>query len=111
MIDAAERHESILDEVLPIFQRILLDHKRRNLAKPSILVFVDRGRPEVHIVEESGLRSVLRTIIPLQGRGPLRYGAGEDLLTCVVDAELITEFRIPIPQVLSGLSTRSLGSS
>jgi hypothetical protein len=111
MIAAAERHESILGEVLPIVQRILLDHTRQTPAKPAILVFADRDRPEVHIVEESGLRSVLRSVIPLHGRTSLRYDANDDFLACIADAEMITEFRIPLPEARIGLSTRRIGSS
>ena len=80
---AAEYHESILEKILPIARRTLLDHTRQTLAKPSILVFADRDRPEVHIVEESGLTSVLRTVTPLHGRVYRRYDACDDLLACV----------------------------
>jgi hypothetical protein len=98
MIDATQRHENILGEVLPMVRQTLLDNKTRTLGKPSILVFANQVRPEVHIVEESGLRSVLRTVTPLQGRVPLRYDSRDDFLVCVVDAELVTEFRIPLPE-------------
>jgi hypothetical protein len=95
---AAEHHESILEKILPIARRTLLDHTRQTLAKPSILVLADRDRLEVHIVEESGLRNVLRKATPLHGRVYRRYDACDDLLACVVDSELITEFRIPLSE-------------
>ena len=98
MIDATKRHESILGEILPMVRRTLLDNKTRTLAKPSILVFASQARPEVHIVEESGLRGILRTITPLHGKMSRRYDSRDEFLACVVDAELITEFRIPLPE-------------